>query len=54
MSILDRLASDEDEKNDLTTKERGFWDQWKFQFSWIRPILVHGFTRVKYIYYKRF
>ena len=54
MSMLDRLASGGDEENDLITKERGFREQWKLQFLWIRPITMNGLTHVKCIYYERF
>lgn len=54
MPMLDRLASGGDEGKSLTTKERGFRDQWKLQFPWVRPITVNGLTRVKCIYCERF
>ena len=54
MPMLDRLASGGGEEKSLTTKERGFRDQWKLQFPWIRPITVNGLTRVKCIYCERF
>ena len=46
MPMLDLLAVGNGEKS-LTVKERGFRDQWKLQFLWIRPITVNGLTRVK-------
>ena len=52
--MLDRLASGGDEEKSLTSKERGFWNQWKLQFPWIRPIIMNGLTCVKCIYCERF
>ena len=53
MPMLDLLAVG-DGKKSLTAKERGFRDQWKLQFLWIRPITVNGLTHVKCIYCERF
>ena len=53
MPMLDLLAIGDGEKS-LTTKERGFRDQWKLQFLWICPITVNGLTHVKCIYCERF